>query len=325
MIGSFLFHHISGKVVLAVSGGVDSMVMLDMAIKNLPKTDIIVAHFNHMLRGADADKDEAHVRSYCKAHSLAFVSESRDIANISQKEGLGTEEAARIYRYDFLYRICQKYHATLCTAHHQNDRIETALFHLIRGTKLTGIHALKAHADVHTPYGIVRLVRPMISVSKDEIEHYASAQGIVFCEDTTNSDTTITRNYIRQHIVPHFAHINPNYQKAIEDFIAYTEACESWHTEWVERWLHGQNQVHKRAQEKYQSLWPNIAHAFSKDAFIACAPFEKRLIIAYLYRISAHGSTGLSEAIIAEIERFIVHGNNSYGSKHIHTFCLEKR
>lgn len=122
--------------VFAVSGGVDSMVLLDIARKHLPREYIIVAHLHHMLRGNASDRDEAFVRAYCREHVLTYASERQDIAALARKEKSSIEAAARRYRYQFLARVYQDYHAEcLITAHHLDDRIETAVFHLIRGTK----------------------------------------------------------------------------------------------------------------------------------------------------------------------------------------------
>ena len=131
-------------LILAVSGGVDSMVMLDLIQRHHSAEKIIVAHFDHSLRGLESDGDRELVANICKSRNITFEVEKMDIACLAKEERSSIESAARKYRYEFLSRVAKKYTAKyILTAHHADDRIETAVFHLIRGTKLGGIHALK--------------------------------------------------------------------------------------------------------------------------------------------------------------------------------------
>lgn len=137
-------------LIVAVSGGVDSMVLLDLVSKVHPKGKIIVAHFDHSLRGDESDKDALFVEEYAQARCLIFTKEKLDIRTLSQDEKSSIETTARKYRYNFFLEVARKYGAQyILTAHHQDDRIETALFHLIRGTKLGGIHALSETSYVN--------------------------------------------------------------------------------------------------------------------------------------------------------------------------------
>lgn len=131
-------------VVIGVSGGVDSMVLLYLAMQQLPRNAIIVAHFDHGLRGADSDGDRIFVEKFCHENSLIFEAETKNIAEMARNEKKSIEAAARKYRYQFFAKIYQKYDANaLCTAHHCDDRIEGAMFNLIRGTKFGGLTTLK--------------------------------------------------------------------------------------------------------------------------------------------------------------------------------------
>ena len=131
-------------LVLAVSGGVDSMVLLDLIMKSHLRERIIVAHFDHSLRGRDSNNDRISVAEFCKRENLVFEVEKMDILTLSENEKMSIESTARKYRYEFLMNIAQKYNAKyILTAHHLDDRIETALFNLIRGSKLGGIHAIQ--------------------------------------------------------------------------------------------------------------------------------------------------------------------------------------
>jgi tRNA(Ile)-lysidine synthase len=130
-------------LVLAVSGGVDSMVLFDVVIRNHLREKIIIAHFDHSLRGVESDGDREFIANICNIENIVFEFEKMDIALSAKNEKMSIEAVARKYRYEFLTRIAEKYSARyILTAHHQDDRIETAMFHLIRGTKLGGIRAL---------------------------------------------------------------------------------------------------------------------------------------------------------------------------------------
>ena len=131
-------------VVIGVSGGVDSMVLLYLSMQQLPKNAIIVAHFDHGLRGDASDGDRIFVENFCRENNLIFESEIQKIDEIANSQKMSIEAAARKYRYQFFAKIYQKYDANaLCTAHHADDRIESAMFNIIRGTKFGGLIALK--------------------------------------------------------------------------------------------------------------------------------------------------------------------------------------
>lgn len=132
-------------LVFAVSGGVDSMVLLHLALSKISRENIIVAHFNHNLRAEESDGDEEFVKNFCKKNKITFFSEKKDIGALAKSEKSSIEATARKYRYEFLAKICEKNNAlAICTAHHLDDRIETAMFNLIRGTKFGGFSALKS-------------------------------------------------------------------------------------------------------------------------------------------------------------------------------------
>jgi tRNA(Ile)-lysidine synthase len=171
---------------VAVSGGVDSMVLLDLLSKQ-KNLDLIVAHFDHGIR-SDSHLDRQLVEKAAKKYGLAFE---------SAKGGLSpnaSEEKARKARYDFLYNLKEKYETDgIVTAHHQDDVIETALLNMLRGTGRKGLSSLQS-----TP----RLLRPLLGHSKNEIREYAAKHDIDWREDSTNTDTVYLRNYIRQNLTP---------------------------------------------------------------------------------------------------------------------------
>lgn len=175
-----------GKYVVAVSGGVDSMMLLDM-LRRMPDVVLTVAHFEHGIR-ADSDEDRLLVEQAAKKYGLPFVFERGHL-------GPGVSEAtARQARYHFLRRVKEQAGAdSIITAHHQDDLLETTIINLLRGTGRRGLSALSSQPDV---------IRPLLHTYKDEILRYARTHQIVWHEDSTNDDETYLRNYIRKQIVP---------------------------------------------------------------------------------------------------------------------------
>jgi len=172
------------RYLLAISGGIDSVVLLDMATK-WPQVELMVAHFDHGIREESA-QDARFVKSLAKAYKLPFVSERAEL-------GVGaSEERARVARYAFLQRMAHEHEARLVTAHHSDDVIETMIINLLRGTGWRGLCSLRS-GDI---------LRPLLEMSKKEIISYAETHSLEWREDSTNTDTTYLRNYIRLLVVP---------------------------------------------------------------------------------------------------------------------------
>ena len=152
-------------LVIAVSGGPDSMALLDYFVKNRHTYDItiVVAHVDHMLRGEDSKEDLAYVRAYCLQQDLAFEAKSIPIREKMEADRLGLQETARKYRYQFLQEVMKKYRATkLAVAQHGDDQIESILMRLTRGS--TG--AARAGILVKRPFASGELIRPLLGVIK---------------------------------------------------------------------------------------------------------------------------------------------------------------
>lgn len=190
-----------GIYVVATSGGVDSMALLDVLAKR-SDLKLIAAHFDHGIRH-DSHLDRQLVQLAAEKHGIPFVfHEGRLGAGAS-------EDVARRARYKFLHQVRKASGArAVLTAHHHNDALETATLNLLRGTNRKGLTALRSHATVH---------RPILHVSKDDIRKYAQDQGLVWREDSTNSDTRMLRNYIRHKVLPR---LSPEDRKQLGDVIA---------------------------------------------------------------------------------------------------------
>lgn len=193
------------KVFCAVSGGLDSMCLLHMlkALCEERGGQVAAAHFNHRLRGAAADRDEEFVRETCEAWGIPLSVGREDVGEYAKREGLSTEEAARHLRYAFLRRTAAKRECErLYTAHHAGDNAETVLLNLIRGTGLTGLTGMDWERD--------GLCRPLLGVTREELEAYADEWKIPHIEDETNADPeAAARNLLRLQVMPLLKELNP--------------------------------------------------------------------------------------------------------------------
>ena len=180
-------------IIIAVSGGKDSMALLYAMtrINPLLKIKIVAAHINHHLR-ENSSEDELFVRTFCKEQNIELII---DHINPSQKlKSMSNEEWARDFRYKSLYRISSDYGScNIMTAHHGNDQIETILFHLSQGAGLAGLRGIHTQRD--------RVIRPLLSLSRKEINVYLEEMDIPWVQDKTNNDTAIPRNFLRHKII----------------------------------------------------------------------------------------------------------------------------
>jgi len=198
------------RVVVAVSGGADSVALLDI-LAFLPdlRLHLVVAHLNHSLRGAESDEDERFVAELAASRGLSFVCERVDVRALSLRERLSLEDAGRRARYEFFDRLAEQCGASsVALAHHADDQAETLLLRLLRGAGVTGLSAM-------SPRRGGRFVRPLLAISRAEIEGYLRSRGLSFRVDTSNADTAFLRNRIRHELIPHLARINPEISRRL--------------------------------------------------------------------------------------------------------------
>lgn len=196
------------KILLAVSGGPDSIVMLDIISKTVkrnpePIDRLAVAHVNHMIR-EEAGEDEAFVRDYCKKIGIDFYSKSIDVGQIANNNKIGLEEAGRIARYEFFDEVAKKVGANkIAIAHNKNDSVETVIMHALRGSGTYGLHGIEAKNG--------KYIRPLIECDRTEIEQYCKDNNINARIDKTNFENDYTRNKIRNVVIPYIKEeFNPN-------------------------------------------------------------------------------------------------------------------
>ena len=200
------------RVVLAVSGGPDSVCLLHLLLQISQELalQLFVAHLNHMLR-EEAIQEEEFVRELARKHALPFHSERIEVAKLIKK-GETLEEGARRIRYDFFRRASEMFSANkIALGHNADDLVETVIFNLIRGT---GIHGLRGIPPLRRE-GSITFIRPLINIWREEIAEYLKEKNIPYMIDRSNLSLEFTRNKIRHQIIPLLEEINPKVKLAI--------------------------------------------------------------------------------------------------------------
>jgi tRNA(Ile)-lysidine synthetase-like protein len=210
-------HHVSGRVLLAVSGGPDSMVLLHAMTQCYPREQLLVGHFNHRLRGEASEADAQLVASVSQQLNIPCEQGTTDCLNPDQTS---LEAQARRLRYTWLEQVAERKGCHwLLTGHTQNDQAETVLHHLIRGT---GWRGLRGIAPVRALSQSLLLGRPLITSTKAAVMHYLQSNNIQFAVDATNDDLHFTRNRLRHRVLPELLKINPH---AIQHLAQWAEVA----------------------------------------------------------------------------------------------------
>jgi tRNA(Ile)-lysidine synthase len=214
-------------VVVAVSGGADSVALLDfLATGSDLGLRLVVAHLNHGLRGAEADADERFVRGLAERYGLPMATARADVRTLSRQRRLSLEEAGREARYAFFEAVAGQYGATrIALAHHRDDQAETVLMRLIRGAGVDGLSGMRPRS------GDGRYVRPLLSVTRRAIVGYLQKRGLAWREDASNEDQRFLRNRVRHELLPLLASYNP----AIAERLAATAESLAADGELLER------------------------------------------------------------------------------------------
>lgn len=196
-------------ILLGFSGGPDSMALLHMLHDYAKEAGAVLyaAHVHHGIRGKEADRDEAFCREVAESLGIELFVLHADVPALSKESGESIETTARRVRYDFFDRLMlEKNIPLLATAHNANDNLETMLFHMVRGSGLTGLCGI----PVTRPCAGGLLIRPILSMTRGEILDYCKERGLSYVCDSTNVDTDYTRNKIRQTVIPALTDLHPN-------------------------------------------------------------------------------------------------------------------
>ena len=196
-----LFNLETDTVLVAVSGGLDSVVLLDVLHRLGAR--LAVAHCHFGLRGEEADADEQFVRKLAKQYEVHYFAEFFQTKAFAEREGISTQMAARLLRYRWWEQVrADNDYAVIATAHHRRDAAETMLLNLTHGTGLAGLHGIQAKNG--------HVVRPLLASEKDDLYDYLVEKRLIWREDASNDSPVYQRNRLRQQVLPVLREINPN-------------------------------------------------------------------------------------------------------------------
>lgn len=204
---------IEPPIIVGVSGGVDSMVLLHtMMTKGYA---LIAAHFNHQLR-EESDLEAEFVKNYCLNCGLPFRSGTGDVNRFAEENSLSIEEAARILRYQFLFEVAEQESAgAVAVAHHADDQIETVLMNLLRGAGAKGLAGMKAVSVPNQWSETIPVVRPLLEIDKGDLIAYHTENELPLVEDPSNADQVFFRNKVRHSLIPQLAALRPGARKRL--------------------------------------------------------------------------------------------------------------
>ncbi len=193
--------HPGMTVIVAVSGGPDSIALLDFLWKEKRRfsIDVRACHLNHMLRGAEADEDAAFVRTFCKEREIVLYENEIDVNAYAKEMKIGTQLAARTLRYEWFNELLKQHpNSCIATAHHGDDQVETMLMKMIRGA--FPFYSFGIPVKRKLEYGVV--IRPFLAITKEDIEAYCKRHELSYRQDSSNQSKAYTRNRIRQELLP---------------------------------------------------------------------------------------------------------------------------
>ena len=288
------------KIVVGVSGGPDSITLLDLLLKlknqNIIKFDIVVCHINHMIR-EEATSDEEYVKEYCNKHNIECFVKRAEVEEIAKQNKMGTEETGRKIRYDFFYEILEKTKSNkIATAHNANDNAETVLMNIIRGCGTSGLKGIEANNK--------QLIRPLIECSRKEIEEYCKQNNLNPRIDKTNFENDYTRNKIRNMLIPY---IQENFNPNIVEGINRLSSLSKQENDYLE----------KETQKAYISIVEeitNISISLDLKKFNSLEKVIKSRVVLYTINELFKTKNGIEKKHIEDIIKLC---SNNIGNKYL--------
>ncbi|MFN8274980.1 MAG: tRNA lysidine(34) synthetase TilS [Flavobacteriaceae bacterium] len=213
------FSYLTGKrLLLAVSGGIDSMVLVSLMQKS--DSQLGLAHVNFGLRGDESDADEIFVQNYAQQHQLPFYSQKFETEVYANNNGISIQMAARVLRYDWFAELLeQEAYDYVLTAHQADDVLETFIINLSRGTGIDGLCGI--------PEQNGKIIRPLLAFGRDEILKYAQDEQLAWREDSSNASDQYLRNQIRHHLVPELKNLSTDFLPAFQNTLAHLQQTRS--------------------------------------------------------------------------------------------------
>jgi tRNA(Ile)-lysidine synthase len=291
----------SDKILLAISGGIDSMVMLHL-FKECG-FNIGVAHANFQLRGDESEGDEKFVQATCHKSSITFYSKKFETESYAKSNGISIQMAARDLRYEWFHEIITDHQYNfVATAHHLNDSIETVLLNLVRGSGLEGLDGI---ASING-----KIIRPMLFATRLEIENYAKENKIEWREDRSNASDDYSRNFIRHQVYPLLKELNPSLEKTFGESIKKISGAAELMGIGIDQWRQKferkkDNQIHLdktgfESIKKPESVLWNLIKSFGFN-FVQCSQ-----IIAALHGQSGKRFTSSQFELVIDRDHLII-------------------
>jgi len=293
------FKNLKPKLLVSVSGGVDSMVLCDLLLKlNL---DFSIAHVNYKLRGKESDLDENFVKNYANQKKINFYSISHDLSTCSKS----IQAKAREIRYNYLHKLKDdnKFDYIL-TAHHFDDNIETVFLNLRRGKKNNSFLGIR---EKHN-----QLLRPLINFTKDEIKKYALEHNLSWRDDSTNKENKYERNKIRNLIIPVLNKVNPRYRTSFKNLFEISNLEFNIKNRYFDLDLSKFFNENKSGQlSSNKKFWKSFGvESFELEYFQRFGFFDKVELFKILRSSSGKSIKSDSHTILSNRDEIIIHRNN---------------
>lgn len=290
------------RIVIGVSGGPDSMCLLNilrdiMNDKNINLSfSICVAHINHKIR-KEADEETRYVKEYCEKNNIPIYIKEAEVVKIAERKKIGLEEAGRDVRYNFFEEVLEKTNSNkIAIAHNLNDRAETVLMNLMRGSGPLGIKGIQAKRD--------KYIRPLIQINRNQIEEYCEKEKLDPKFDESNKDNTYTRNKIRNQLIPYLQReFNPSIIEAITKLSEIMEDEQNYLEKIV-------NNIYNNLliEEREEQITLNLKEFNKQDVVI------KRKLILYTINKMLKTTKNIEKIHIEDIIKLC---NNNIGNKYL--------
>lgn len=287
------------SIVIGVSGGPDSICLLHILneIKNELNFKIYVAHINHMIR-EEADEETEYVKAFCKNLGIECYIKRIDVVEIANNLKRGTEETGRQIRYEFFNEIMEKTNSNkIATAHNNNDKVETILMNILRGSGTSGLKGIEAIRDD-------KYIRPLINTSREEIEEYCEINKLNPRIDKSNNENIYTRNKVRNVVIPYIKQeFNPNIIKTINRLSEVASEENEY--------------LNKVTEEEFKNLLlerENNSYVLNLKKFNSLELVIKRRVILYTINELLSSTTGIEKVNIDDIIKLC---SNNIGNKYL--------
>lgn len=286
------------KLLIGVSGGVDSMVLLHsvLALSNIKKFSFKVNHIEHGIRGEASKADADFVKNYCHKNNIEVEVISANVPQLAKETKSTIEECARTFRYNVMLKNVEK-HGKIFVAHHKNDQAETVLMHIFRGSGVDGASGIRVNGNIY---------RPLIDISKQEILDYAREFNVEYRQDDTNNDNNYSRNFLRNEIIAKATKIYPN---IVDNICKFANFCQEYSdfvdSKFDNNWVIKDKNIVKIYKQVFLEHSCILAKAI-KTAYNLCGEYadlesKHYQIIKNLYLQCKNGTTcNLAHSIVCE-------------------------